>query len=57
MDISIKLMAICLINMYGLEILLLFNANKLHVYIFNGHQNIKYVNSVVFNAIHRHERF
>ena len=57
MAIIIKLMAISLVNKSVLEFLLLFNANELHVYIFNGHQNIKHVNSVVCNVINRHERF
>ena len=56
MTITIKLKAISLVNKLVLEMLLLFNANDLHIYIFNGHQNIKYVNSVVFNAINRHEK-
>ena len=47
MAITIKLMAINLVNILVLEILLLFNTNELHIYIFNGHQNIKHVNSVV----------
>ena len=47
MAIIIKLMAISLVNILVLEILLLFNANELHIYMFNGHQNTKHVNSVV----------
>ena len=47
MVIAIKLMAFSLVNILVLETLLLFNANELHNYIFNGHQNIKYVNSAV----------
>ena len=45
MAIAIKLMAISLVKTQVLEISLLFNANEL--YIFNDHQNIKHVNSVV----------
>ena len=47
MAITIKLMAISLLNILVLEISMLFNANELHIYIFNSHQNIKHVNSVV----------
>ena len=47
MAITIKLMAISFVNILVLEILLLYSANELHIYIFNGHQNIKDVNSVV----------
>ena len=47
MAITIKLMAISLVNTSVLEISLLFNEDDLHIYIFNGHQNIKHVNSVV----------
>ena len=47
MAITIKLMAISLVNMLVLEISLLSNAKELHIYIFNGHQNIKHVHSVV----------
>ena len=47
MVITIKLMAISLVNILVLEILQLFNANELHSYMFNGHQNTKHVNSVV----------
>ena len=47
MAITIKLMAISLLNILVLEISLLFNANELHIYIFNGHQNIKHINSAV----------
>ena len=42
MVITIKLMAISLVNILVLEILLLFNANELLIYILNGHQNIKH---------------
>ena len=45
MDINIKLMDNSLVNKLVLGILLIFNADKLHIYIFNGHQNIKHVNS------------
>ena len=47
MVITIKLMAISLVNILVLEISLLFNANELHIFIFDGHQNIRHVNSVV----------
>ena len=47
MAITIKLMAISMVNILVLEVLLLFNANELHIYIFNGHQNTIHVNSVV----------
>ena len=47
MAITIKLMAISLVNILVFEISLLFNANKLQFYIFNSHQNIKHVNSVI----------
>ena len=48
MVIAIKLMTNILVNILVHEILLLFNANELHIYIFNGHQTIKHVSSVIF---------
>ena len=47
MAITIKLMAISVVNIFALEISVLFNANELYIYMFNGHQNIKHVYSVV----------
>ena len=57
MAITIILMAISLVNILVLEILLLFNVNELHIYIFNGHQIIKHVNSEVFMPLIDMKRF
>ena len=51
MAITIKLMVISLVNILVLEILLVFNANELHCYIFNGYQNTKHVNSEVLMSL------
>ena len=50
-------MAISLKNILIPEILQLFDAHELHIYIINGNFNIKYKNVTVFNAIDRYERF